>query len=496
MGVLIDPRTNRPFGEPENSGSPMKALRRLRASYDAAQQSRDLQRWWIHADGLSADQANSPGVRRVLRNRARYEFANNSYCMGLALTLANDLIGWGPSLRMQIPDEPKVNAFISLQFNRWARRVRLAAKLRTMKVARAIDGEAFAQQITNPLLKSPVQLDIRLCEADQITTPDQHVADPNACDGIRFDSLGNPLEYHRLKYHPGSPWATLQYDPVPADRMIHWFREDRAGQRRGIPEITPSLMLFAFLRRWTLATVQAAELQADYTLFMKTMQAPSESTSESEPFDLMEVERGMMTVLPDGYEPKQLEPNQPSSSYKEGKREFLAEIARCQNVPYNVAACDSSTYNFASGRLDHLPYYRGIDVERDDLEIVAVDRVLGWWLEEAMLVWPRLKLLEDVLRDPDVPHEWDWPALEEGDVETKSKSREIDLSCGMTSYQTEFAKMGLDADKEMEKQAASLGLPIGEYRRRLADKLLAVKQPGPVPAAKKPQAQQREAAHA
>jgi hypothetical protein len=33
---------------------------------------------WAHADHLSANAAASPEVRRTLRNRARYEVANNS----------------------------------------------------------------------------------------------------------------------------------------------------------------------------------------------------------------------------------------------------------------------------------------------------------------------------------------------------------------------------------------------------------------------------------
>ena len=48
------------------------------------------------ADGLSANAANSPEVRRILRNRSRYEIANNSYARGIVLTLANDVIGTGP----------------------------------------------------------------------------------------------------------------------------------------------------------------------------------------------------------------------------------------------------------------------------------------------------------------------------------------------------------------------------------------------------------------
>ncbi|MEA3366566.1 MAG: hypothetical protein U9R68_00465 [Planctomycetota bacterium] len=64
--------------------------------YDAARTTDDNSRHWIHADNLSADAANSPEVRRLLRNRTRYEVANNSYARGIVDTLANDLIGTGP----------------------------------------------------------------------------------------------------------------------------------------------------------------------------------------------------------------------------------------------------------------------------------------------------------------------------------------------------------------------------------------------------------------
>ncbi len=60
---------------------------RLRAKYDAANTTLDNLKHWSRADGLSAAAANSPDVRRTLRNRSRYEVANNSYARGITLTL-------------------------------------------------------------------------------------------------------------------------------------------------------------------------------------------------------------------------------------------------------------------------------------------------------------------------------------------------------------------------------------------------------------------------
>src|SRR4030042_980895 len=73
---------------------------KIRGRYDAAQTTDDNRRHWANADGLSADAAVNSEVRRTLRNRARYEVANNSYAKGIVLTLPNDVIGTGPRLQM------------------------------------------------------------------------------------------------------------------------------------------------------------------------------------------------------------------------------------------------------------------------------------------------------------------------------------------------------------------------------------------------------------
>jgi capsid protein len=81
----------------ESDGAQLRPRRRsIRGRYDAATTNHDNVRHWANADGYSANAANSPEVRRVLRNRARYEVANNSYAKGICLTLANDVIGTGP----------------------------------------------------------------------------------------------------------------------------------------------------------------------------------------------------------------------------------------------------------------------------------------------------------------------------------------------------------------------------------------------------------------
>ncbi len=115
----------------------------LRARFDAAQTTAENARHWAMADALSADAAGSADVRRRLRERARYEVANNSYAKGIVLTLANDAIGTGPRLQLLAADG-ETNRQVEAAFGRWARAVDLAGKLRTMRMAKVTDGEAFA----------------------------------------------------------------------------------------------------------------------------------------------------------------------------------------------------------------------------------------------------------------------------------------------------------------------------------------------------------------
>ena len=186
------------------------------------------------------------------------------------LTLANDVIGTGPRLQM-LTDDAETNRRIEREFTAWAKAVGLPEKLRTLRMARDTDGEAFAVLISNPQLATPVQLDLRLVEADRVGTPDLNAAAANAVDGIVFDAAGNPVEYHILKDHPGDGYSiSREYDRVPAAAVIHWFRADRPGQARGVPDILPALPLFAQLRRFTLAVIAAAETAADFAGILYT----------------------------------------------------------------------------------------------------------------------------------------------------------------------------------------------------------------------------------
>jgi lambda family phage portal protein len=450
-------------------GHTRPGFRVVRGRYDAAATTDDNRRHWANADGLSADAAANPEVRRTLRNRARYEVANNSYARGIVLTLANDVVGTGPRLQM-LTDSDETNRLIEKEFMAWARAIALAEKLRTMRMARAEDGEAFGVLTSNETLPTRVQLDVKLVEADQVTTPGfafgyavasatrYGEAQRSRVDGIVFDGFGNPVEYHVLKNHPGggNTGFTVEYDRIPAESMVHWFRADRPGQSRGVPDITPALPLFAQLRRYTLAVLGAAETAADFAGILYT-DSPANGEAESiEPMDVIELEKRMLMTMPGGWKMGQIHAEQPATTYGEFKKEILNEIARCLNMPFNIAACNSSGYNYSSGRLDHQTYYKSLRVEQSHLELVVLDRLLAAWLSEAILISDFLPLW---MRTAGVPeHQWFWDGHEHVDPAKEANAQETRLRNHTTTLADEYARRGQDWETQLRQRAKEVAL--------------------------------------
>lgn len=434
------------------------SLVRLLGRYDAATTTVDNARHWGAADGLSASAANSPEVRRTLRNRSRYEIANNSYARGITLTLANDCVGTGPRLQMLTADA-LANRFVEQQFLAWADAIGLAEKLRTMRLARVSDGESFGLLTSNPRIDTPVQLDLKLVEAEQVTSPMLSLDQGRYIDGIQFDEHGNPLTYDVLKEHPGDDAFSLNdnYDSVDARSVIHYFRCDRPGQIRGIPDISPALPLFAQLRRFTLAVLAAAETAADFAGILYTDAPAGGEADAAEPFEPIELEKRMLLTMPGGWKMSQLQAEQPATTYAEFKREILNEIARCLNMPFNVAAGNSSGYNYASGRLDHQTYYKSIRVEQSQMARVVLDPILRAWLREAILIEGYLPNSLRMLGST-FEHQWFWDGHEHVDPAKEANAQKIRLANHTTTLAHEFARQGRDWEAELKQRAKELSL--------------------------------------
>ena len=356
--------------------------------------------------------------------------------------------------------------------------VQLPMKLRTMRMAKARDGEGFGIFITNEKNGDQVTLDLRTLETEMIANPSMSYQETSnrdgiaslLYDGIELDDLGNVTGYSMLKQHPGDAIsATLPNDAeiVDARNIIHLFNCERPGQLRGAPEITPALPLYAQLRRYTLAVIRCAESAALPAWVMQTRNQPDEMVA-GDPFDTVETERGMGMTLPEGYEIGQIKAEQPTGTYAEFKHQILEEIARCLCMPYNIAAGISAGYNYSSGRLDHKTYYRSLRVERSMIESVALEVIFARWWEEAVLIPGYLP--DAFYGQKEIPsHEWRWDGDEHVDPTKEADAAETRVRMGLSCLQDECTSLGKDFATIQKNNAEAMGLSLVEYRKRLAD---------------------------
>jgi capsid protein len=441
--------------------------RQQNASYDAAGSSDEYSKYWSPADALDADSANSPAVRSTLVRRSRYDVGNNGYSDGIAQTYATDLIGIGPTLRHQTSSDG-FNRMVELAWFNWCKAVQFRRKLWCTAHAKHQDGEGIGVLRINRGLKNRVKFDWVLHETEQCQTPLLPYGKPGHIDGIEFDEFGNPTFYHLLKYHPGSNLTGMnvyqQPEKVPAAYVTHWFKLRRPGQHRGVPECSSTLNLGASGRRWREATVAASELVADFTLFVKTQFEPDEMDSVS-PMSTLDVQKRMMTALPAGHDVFQPDSKQPTAGHAEFNKSLINEQARPKSMPYNKAACDSSSYNYASGRLDHQTYYAHLDVDREDCNDCVLDPMFDAWFDYAVTAYGWLGGDPAAISESAKAHVWDWPKHQAADIGAEASAADIKLKNGTTNISAEYVAAGMDPEDELLKTATSNGITVDQQRQ-------------------------------
>lgn len=463
--MIAATKNNSQAGESKRNGEPVKRKSILAAklqaqqanlTYDAARSGTAMDGHWAHADALDGDSANSQFVRAVLSHRSRYEQGSNGYYSGILRTHANMLVGIGPTLRM-LTDNRKLNQAIEKDFWAWTQEINLPFKLWQMAHAKTQDGEVFALLQVNPMLRSKVKLDVLPLEAEQCSSLSTYFKDPDQIDGIRFDEFGNVVSYQILPEHPGgmNSFRNIQPVEVAAANVLHWAAPTRPSAHRAIPEMASSLTTGGMSRRHREATVSAAEFAAAYNAFLETQSPPAADEDEDgnsiggpdplDAFSQIASEHRSVTALPMGWKASQMRAEHPNAQYKDFHRQQIAELARPISMPYNAAACDSSTYSFASGKLDTLCYRAELDVDRGICDLQVLDKIFAAWFREWTII--------NALRDSPPAHQWDWPNHPVIDAVAEATATDKKLKNNTISLRQVYSDQGQDFEDQLSIMA-------------------------------------------
>lgn len=426
---------------------------------------------WKFTTSESANQTDTPFVRRKLRDAARFERRNNSYCAGVTNKVAYECVGTGPRLEIE-PLTPsdrsrRASKILEQRWREYAQEINFTEKLMEAVVEEIVGGEVFSVFRSNYRLKT-VQVDWVNFEADQFSTPYadwetwQEQGDFPAVDGIRYDRLGNVLEYHKLRHHPGghqsSGFLSGEREILRPEVVCHLFRKERPSQFRGVSHLAPCIELFGKLRRYTEAVIGTAEQAASLLGTIETAFQP-DLCNEGGAAARLAIGNGTFMPMPDGWKANPFKAEQPTTAYGEFKQEILHEIFSCLLMPWNVASGDSSDYNFASGRLDYLIFYHVIDVMRNKLERQLLNRFLDFWLEFATFTPGIIPTGLGAFR-----HRWYWDKREPIDQVKSANAAKIQKESGLLDERSYWQDLSVDPQDAIDNQ---LRMELWREKRRI-----------------------------
>jgi capsid protein len=182
------------------------------------------------------------------------------------------------------------------------------------------------------------------------------------------------------------------------------------------------------------------------------MGAVQEEVDDSSEFARVEFERRALLTLPVGWKLAQLKAEHPNGTYAEAKREIVNEIARCWDMPYNIAAGNSSGYNYASGRLDHQSWVKAVRVRRSRVASVILDRLFNAWKREAILIEGYLpQTMRSIVTN--WSHQWFFEGWEHVDPVKEATAAQIRLQAGIDTLSDIWGERGSDWEDKLEQIA-------------------------------------------
>ena len=453
------------------SGDPVRVAGRrrgrlasiARSGIDAADENRHNEAHFADADGRPLSAVLTDDLDAT-RSRLRYETRNNGNAKGMIDTLANLVVGTGPTLQVHT-GEDELDRAIEAEFAYFADDCQFAeddvslGDLMTLALKEQCNaGEEFLTFTTDPDHPGPIKLRLVPIAPERVATPWGNVANAKIRDGIEYDARNRRLRYHVSDAHPKDTGAAAlaalgSYSTIAAADMRHLLIPIENGQHRGFPWFTPALSEMASTRRFVQAVLSAAETAADLSLIISTT-ADSLDPQELTGVDSIPIEKNTAMNLPAGWTPTQLKPEQPHIGHAEYMRERLRSMGRPIMLPYNLAAADSKDYNFASGRLDHQTFHLFALTLRHWHARKKLRWILRLWLAEARRSIAALAPLNHMdLRAIIRSSEWHFKTpLVHGNPLHEQKAITEGLSNGSLTYIDVCADQGLDWETQLGKE--------------------------------------------
>lgn len=431
--------------------------------------------------------AQSPDVFITLRQpvlvaRSREQWSNNDYVRAFIRLIRQNVVGpQGVVLQARAKTsrgklDNDANDAIEQAWRKWGRKGScdvtgqlswIELQQLTMETV-ARDGEFVARKIYGSEA-GPFGFSIQMIDPQRLSVKyENYKFGDNGHfirQGIEFNRFGKPIAYHFTSL---DEWDAYYYSingkgfvRVPADEVIHGFRHEMVGQRRGLPWSSTSLFRLHHLQGFEDSAVQNARAGASKMGFIQWREGFGPEADEyTDVAQTIDAEPLSFHELPEGAEMHDFNPNYPSGEFAVFNKAMLRGAAAGWGVLYNNVAGDLEGVNFSSirqGTLDEREHYKEI---QNWLIETLICPVFEEWIKVALLsgniitktgkALPANKL--EVYSDVEwQARRWSWI-----DPRADVDSNVSMMRAGMTSASAIIREAGKDPDAVYRQIAADL----------------------------------------
>ena len=287
-----------------------------------------------------------------------------------------------------------------------------------------VAGECFVRlRPRRPSDALSVPLQLQLLQAEMLPLAKTGTA-PNGnavrC-GIEFDAIGRRVAYWFLRKHPGDATDTTiaaeQYTRVPADAVLHIRKPIEAGQLRGLPWITPTLVRLFQMDQYMDAQVERQKTAALFVGFV-TVASPDEAllgeTAMDDGTGLAQLRPALFQKLLPGEDVTFSQPPGVGNDFDLFWYRVCLEVAAGVGLPYAVLTGDLRQTSYGSQRAGLIQFRRRMEQLQHGVFVFQFCRpVYQRWLADAVLAGA-LKL-PDFATEPRrwwpvkwIPPRWEW----------------------------------------------------------------------------------------